>query len=65
MTRRTRVQWRQVDANTPVRTEVRTPYDHELATFMGMVDGRAQVVYPHAGPGAIDLLDPADVYQEI
>lgn len=64
MIRRTRIQWRQVDENTPAWTEVRTPYDHQLAAFMGMHDGRAQVVYPHAGPGAVDLLDPADVYQE-
>lgn len=65
MTRRTRIRWDRIDANTPVWTEVRTPHSHELATFMGLVDGKAQVVYPHDGPGAIDLIDPALVLEEI
>lgn len=62
--RRGRKQWRQIDENTPVWTEVRTPYDHELATFHGMVQGRAQVRYPQDLPGVYDLLDPADVLEE-
>jgi hypothetical protein len=62
--RRVRRQWQQIDANTPPHTEVRTPYSTELATFFGLVNGRAQVRYESDRPGVFDLIDPAMVLEE-
>ncbi len=63
--RRGRRQWQQIDANTLPHTEVRTPYSTELATYFGLVDGRAQVRYETDRPGVFDLIDPALVHEEI
>jgi hypothetical protein len=64
VTRRGRKQWQKIDANTPAMTEVRTPYDTELATYWGLIGGKAQVRYPKDRPGVFDLLDPNDVLEE-
>lgn len=63
--RRGRRQWQVIDENTPPMTEVRTPYDTELAIFFGLVNGRAQVRYPNDRPGVFDLLHPTDVLAEV
>lgn len=60
MTRRTRIRWQALDANTPQCAEVRSTVTNEIGELYGIDgQGRAHVRFPGDKPGVVDLIDPA------